>query len=86
MQQMVSHKLDRMTNRKSTWEQKLTFPRVMKQKASDGPSGVAKNVNWGAPLPCPVPLLPSPSPPLPLLTGVRRYNPRKFFKIKGARR
>jgi len=37
MQQMVSHELDRMTNRKSTWEQKLTFVRVMKQKASDGP-------------------------------------------------
>ena len=36
MQQMVSHKLDRMTNIKSTWEQKLTFARVIKQEASDG--------------------------------------------------
>jgi len=25
-------------------------------------SGVARNVNWGAPLPCPLPLLPFPSP------------------------
>jgi len=36
MQQMVSHKLDRMTNIKSSWEQKLTFARVIKQEASDG--------------------------------------------------
>jgi len=43
-------------------------------------SGVAKNVNWGAspPLHPPSPPL-SLSPPLPLLTGVRRYNPRNFF-------
>jgi len=40
-------------------------------------SGVARNVNWGA-----SPALPVP-PPLPLLTGVRGYNPRNFFlKLK----
>jgi len=37
----------------------------------------------GAPFPCPLPrplpLLPFPLPPLPLLTGFRGYNPRKFF-------
>ena len=38
-------------------------------------SGVARNVNWGgAPLPCPL--------PLPLLTGIRGYNPGNFFKLK----
>jgi len=41
-------------------------------------SGVARNVNWGAPLPCPLPLLPFPSPLL-LLTGILGYNPRKFY-------
>jgi len=25
-------------------------------------SGVARNVNWGSPLPCPLPLLPFPLP------------------------
>jgi len=48
-------------------------------------SGVARNVNWGPPLPCP--LLPFPSSlSLPLfLTGVRGLYPLKFFEIKGAR-
>ena len=36
-------------------------------------SGVARNVNWGG-------------APLPLLTGVLGYNPRKFFEIKDAGR
>jgi len=50
-------------------------------------SGVARNVNWGASRPLPPPSLPLPlAPPLPLLTGVRGYNPRNFFEIKGARR
>jgi len=53
-----------------------------------GDSGVARNVNWAV-----LPFLAPPfsplslSPPLPLLTGVRGYNPGNFFwEIKGARR
>jgi len=37
----------------------------------------------GASPPLPPPSLPFPlAPPLPLLTGVRGYNPRNFLKLK----
>jgi len=38
-----------------------TFHSNLVQHCMQSHSGVARNVNWGPPLPCPVPLLPFPS-------------------------